>query len=89
MFGLAWVPVPQKMDVFSSSLRIFSEHDQHTLRFAALQETRVQADFADMVTVQHPAKKTLQTKTVATVRARSESPLNNEKQLLKFLIYIQ
>jgi hypothetical protein len=29
------------------------------LWLAALQETRIQADFTDVVTVQHPAEKTL------------------------------
>lgn len=46
-----------------------------TLWLAALQETRIQTDFADVVTVQHPTEKTLQAQTVSTVGACSKSPL--------------
>ncbi len=54
-----------------------SERDEKALWLAALQETRIQADFADMVTVQHPAKEALQAETVTTMRACSKSSLKN------------
>jgi hypothetical protein len=36
-----------------------SERDEDALWLAALQESRIQADFTDVVTIQHPAEKTL------------------------------
>lgn len=53
---------------------------------AALDESRVQADVSDVVSVQQPGEETLQTQTITAVRTRAILPLKHtqrQRSLLK------
>lgn len=48
-------------------------------RSAALDESRVEADISDVMSVQQPGEETLQTQTVTTMRACAILPLKHTK----------
>ena len=54
---------------------------------AALDESGIQADVSDVMSVQHPGEETLQTQTVTAVRTRAVLPLKHTDQHNSLLIH--
>lgn len=70
------IPVLIQLDLVATESASMCVDDDSS-RFAAFQEARIQAHFADVVAVEYPAKEAFQSESIAAVRTGAESPLNN------------